>query len=142
MRFVYAVAPHHPLAKAHEPLADTDLLKHRGIVVADSVQSGATQSFGLLEGQDTLTVSSLSAKLDAQLRGMGAGFLPEPIARPYLNTGRLVERRVERCTRVAQLSYAWRADGSPGKALDWWLEQLQNPVTRRALLEHHGQRVE
>ncbi len=142
VRFVYAVAPHHPLAKAHEPLADTDLLKHRGIVVADSVQSGATQSFGLLEGQDTLTVSSLSAKLDAQLRGMGAGFLPEPIARPYLNTGRLVERRVERCTRVAQLSYAWRADGSPGKALDWWLEQLQNPVTRRALLEHRGQRVE
>ena len=106
------------------------------------MQSGITQSFGLLEGQDTLTVSSLAAKLDAQLRGLGAGFLPEPIARPYLATGRLVERRVERCTRVAQLNYAWRADGNPGKALEWWLEQLQSPKTRRALLEQHGQRVE
>ena len=138
VRFVYAVAPHHPLAKAHEPLSDVDLLKYRGIVVADSVQSGVTHSFGLLEGQDTLTVSSVAAKLDAQVRGLGAGFLPEPLARPYLATGRLVERRVERCTRVAQLTYAWRADGNPGKALEWWLEQLQSPATRRALLEQHG----
>ena len=45
-------------------------------------------------------------------------------------------------TRVAQLSYAWRADGNPGKALQWWLDQLQSPITRRALLEQHGQRVE
>ena len=138
VRFVYAVAPHHPLAKAPEPLADVDLLKHRGIVVADSVQSGITQSFGLLEGQDTLTVSSVAAKLDAQVRGLGAGFLPEPLARPYLTTGRLVERRVERSTRTAQLTYAWRADGNPGKALEWWLQQLESPATRRALLEQHG----
>ena len=34
--------------------------------------------------------------------------------------------------------YAWRADGNPGKALEWWLEQLKSPVTRRALLEQHG----
>ena len=74
-------------------------------------------------------------KLDAHLRGLGAGFLPEPIARPYVSTGRLVARRVERSTRVAQLSYAWRANASPGKALSWWLEQLERPITRRALLE-------
>ena len=138
VRFVYAVAPHHPLARAEEPLSDVELLKHRGIVVADSVQNGTTQSFGLLMGQETFTVSSLTTKLDAHLRGLGAGFLPEPIARPYLSTGRLVARRVERSTRIAQLSYAWRASASPGKALSWWLEQLERPITRRALLEQHG----
>ena len=135
---MYAVAPHHPLARAEEPLSDEELLKHRGIVVADSVQNGTTQSFGLLSGQETFTVSSLTTKLDAHLRGLGAGFLPEPIARPYLSTGRLVARRVERSTRIAQLSYAWRASASPGKALSWWLEQLERPITRRALLEQHG----
>lgn len=138
VRFVYAVAPHHPLARAEEPLSDEELLKHRGIVVADSVQNGTTQSFGLLMGQETFTVSSLTTKLDAHLRGLGAGFLPEPIARPYLSTGRLVARRVERSTRIVQLSYAWRASASPGKALSWWLEQLERPITRRALLEQHG----
>ena len=138
VRFVYAVAPHHPLASAPEPLSDEELLKHRGVVVADSVQSGLPQSFGLLEGQDTLTVSSLRSKLDAHLRGLGAGFLPEPMARPYIATGRLVTRRVERSTRVATLSYAWRANANPGKALHWWLTQLESAVTRRALLEQHG----
>ena len=138
VRFVYAVAPHHPLAEADEPLSDLDLVRHRGIVVADSVQTGTTQSFGLIEGQETFTVSSLRTKLDAHLRGLGAGFLPEPIARPYLATGRLVARRVERHSRVAQFSYAWRSNANPGRALTWWLEQLDRPITRRALLEQHG----
>ena len=138
VRFVYAVAPHHPLAQAEEPLSDQQLLQHRAVVVADSVQQGATQSLGLLAGQETFTVSSLAAKLDAQLRGLGAGFLPEPVARPYLATGRLVARQVERSARTTALSYAWRASSPPGQALGWWLQRLARPITRRALLEQHG----
>ena len=137
VRFVYAVAPTHPLARAPEPLSDGELLRHRGVVVADSAPGGLTQSFGLLEGQETLTVSSLQAKLDAHLRGLGAGFLPEPIARPWLAAGQLVARRVQRSTRIATLNYAWRST-APGKALAWWLERLERPITRRALLEQHG----
>src|ERR1700712_1258570 len=34
--FVFAVAPHHPLAAASEPLADTELIHHRAVAVADS----------------------------------------------------------------------------------------------------------
>ena len=138
VRFVYAVSPTHPLARAPEPLSDSELLRHRGIVVADSVENGLTQSFGLLAGQETLTVSSLQAKLDAHLRGLGAGFLPEPMARPWLAAGKLVARRVERSTRIASLSYAWRANSVPGKALAWWLDRLERPVTRRALLEQQS----
>ncbi|MET4578975.1 LysR family transcriptional regulator [Ottowia thiooxydans] len=137
VRFVYAVAPHHPLAALPEPLSDAELQKHRAIVVSDSTQSATTQSFGLLEGQDSFVVGSIAAKLDAQLRGLGAGFLAEPMARPYLQTGRLIARQVERSTREISLSYAWRASGSPGKALAWWLEQLERPITRHALLEQH-----
>ncbi len=137
VRFVYAVAPTHPLARAPEPLTDSELLRHRGIVVANSVQNGLTQSFGLLAGQEALTVSSLQAKLDAHLRGLGAGFLPEPMARPWLAAGKLVARRVERSTRIASLTYAWRANAVPGKALAWWLDRLERPITRRALLEQH-----
>lgn len=137
VRFVYAVAPHHPLASMPEPLSDAELQKHRVVVVADSTHSSVTQSFGLLEGQDSFVVSSVAAKLDAQLRGLGTGFLAEPIARPYLETGRLVARQVERSTRELSLSYAWRASGTPGKALAWWLQQLERPITRRALLEQH-----
>jgi len=135
--FVFAVAPHHPLAAMKEPLKDDLLQKHRAIAVADSVQQGIAITRGLLAGQDVLTLPTMRAKLDAQLRGLGAGFVPEPMARPYLDTGRLVAKEVQRGSRLVRLSYAWRNADSPGRALQWWLEQLQSPATRRALLEQH-----
>ena len=135
VRFVYAIAPTHPLASVPEPLSDSVLLQHRAVVVADSAPGSATLSFGLLAGQEALTVASLQAKLDAHLRGLGVGFLPEPLARASLASGQLVARRVERSTRTATLHYAWPAQAAPGKALSWWLHQLERPVTRRALLD-------
>jgi len=135
--FVFVVAPHHPLAAGDGVLGDDDLRRHRAIAVADSVQRGGAVSVSLLGGQDVFTVPTMQAKLDAQLRGLGSGFLPEPMARPYIETGRLVVRRVARAPLVAHPRYAWRATGRPGRALQWWLDQLQSPVTRRALLERH-----
>jgi DNA-binding transcriptional LysR family regulator len=138
--FVYAVAPHHPLATAQEPIPDEVLLKHRAVAVSDSAQQRAgVLTMGLLSGQDVFTVSTIRAKLDAQLRGLGGGFLPEPLARPYVESGRLVVRDVQRPTRRIRMSYAWRHGGNPGpgRALQWWLAQLERPGTRQALLERH-----
>ena len=137
INFVYAVAPHHPLAKAAEPITDEMMRQHRVVAVADSVQRGAGMSIGLLGGQDVFTVPGMLAKLDAQIRGIGGGFLPEYLARPHINTGRLVEKSVVRTPRVVRASYAWRIStgAKPGRALHWWLKQLENPKTRSALLE-------
>jgi molybdate transport repressor ModE-like protein len=135
--FVYAVAPHHPLATAKEPLKDETMRKHRAVAVADSVQQGVALTRGLLEGQDVLTLPTMRAKLDAQLRGLGGGFVPEPMARPYVETGRLVVKEVQRSSRTVPLRYAWRASTSPGRSLQWWLGQLESEATRRALLERH-----
>jgi DNA-binding transcriptional LysR family regulator len=81
----------------------------------------------------------MQAKIRVQLRGLGGGFLPESMVRPYLESGRLVARRVARPERVVGIHYAWGGPGftAPGRALTWWLEQLQSPATRRALLENH-----
>jgi molybdate transport repressor ModE-like protein len=135
--FVFAVAPHHPLAKAKAPITDEMRMKHRAIAVADSVQQGTALTYGLLAGQDVLTVGTMRAKVDAQLRGLGAGFVPEPMARPYIEQGTLVVKEAARSARIVRLSYAWRASASPGRALQWWLKQLESPATRRALLTRH-----
>ena len=132
-KFVYAVAPHHPLAHTPEPISDTMMQAHRVVAVADSVQRGSGMTIGLLGGQDVFTVPGMLAKLDAQMRGLGAGFLPEYLARPYIEAGRLVEKKVSQRPRVVRVSYAWRA--ADGKALQWWLSQLDRPKTRSALLE-------
>jgi DNA-binding transcriptional LysR family regulator len=139
VHFVFAMAPHHPLAKMPEPLSDEIIRQHRAVAVADTVQRGSGLTIGLLAGQDVFTVSGMPAKLDAEIRGLGVGFLPSCLAQPYLDSGRLVARRVERSERQIQVSYAWRKSGKPGqgRALQWWLEQLKSPVTREALLGAH-----
>lgn len=136
--FIYVVAPHHPLASVPEPITDATLLQHRAVAVADSASRGGA-TMGLLGGQDVLTVDTMQAKVQVQLRGLGGGFLPEPMVRPYLEAGRLVARRVARPERSIRMHYAWGGPGftAPGRALQWWLTQLQSPATRRALLENH-----
>lgn len=136
LHFVYAVSPNHPLADAAEPLSDATLQQYRAVAVADSIQRGVGLTFGILGGQDVFTVPTMDAKLDAQLRGLGAGFLPESMARPYIQTGRLVQKNVVRPERVVRVAYAWRTGAASiqGRALQWWLAQLERETTRAALL--------
>lgn len=138
LQFVLCVAPHHPLASEKAPLSDELLLKHRAIAVADSVRHGTAVTFGLLAGQDVLTVPTMAAKLDAQLRGLGVGFVPEPMARAHVERGTLVAKEVQRSARIPRMSYGWRKAPAPGLGLQWWLKQLEGAATRRALLERHA----
>jgi DNA-binding transcriptional LysR family regulator len=141
LAFVFCVAPHHALAAATEPLPDAELVHHRAVAVGDTAQRLTPMTVNLLPGQDVLTVPSSRAKLEAQLRGLGCGFIPEPLARPHVAAGRLAVKRTERTSPTASMSYAWRAERSPlgiGKALAWWLQQLESPKTRQALLERHA----
>jgi len=48
-----------------------------------------------LGGQDVFTVPDMPSKLEAQLRGLGGGFLPESLARPYIDSGMLVTKAVQ-----------------------------------------------
>ena len=137
--FVYAVAPHHPLASAPEPLKDEWIRQHRAVAVADTIARGNGMTMGLLGGQDVFTVATMKDKLDVQLRGLGSGFVPECMARAYIETGRLVVKKMERPQRIVRVNYAWRSltKADHGRALTWWLAQLESPATRAALLERH-----
>lgn len=145
--FVFAVAPHHPLAASPEPLADALIGQHRVAAVADTTQRGSGMTIGLLSGQDVLTVPTMQHKIHAQLRGIACGYLPLPLAQPHVDAGRLVLKETQRGPRVANLGYAWRSPASQtnapsgstaqGKALQWWLDQLSHEHTRHALLHHH-----
>jgi DNA-binding transcriptional LysR family regulator len=126
-------------------------MPHRVVAVADSVQRGRGVTVGLMGGQDIFTVPNMTAKLEAQLRGLGGGFLPEFLARPHIDAGRLVEKKVvhsitdklestDSAYRKVDLSYAWMGAPQPddtghGQALQWWLTQLGTATTRRALLQ-------
>jgi DNA-binding transcriptional LysR family regulator len=149
IEFVYVCAPHHPLATRPEPLTDADVYPQRGIAVADSAQRLAPLTVNLLPGQDVLTVTSMEDKREALLMGLGAGFLPEPIVRDDIAAGRLVAKDVKRERRLAQMHYGWRSAAAPqprraphGLALKWWLDQLESPATRLALLTRQSPHVD
>jgi len=131
--FVFAVAPHHPLAKLDEPLQDEAIRPHRVVALADSVERGGGMTVSILPGQDVFTVSDMRAKIDAQVRGLGVGFLPLTFARPYIENGSLVRKQLHRPEHLLQFAYAWKGRAA-GRALSWWLEQLGSSVTRAALL--------
>jgi DNA-binding transcriptional LysR family regulator len=78
------------------------------------------------------------------MRCLGIGFVPEPQVREQVRLGRLVVKRVQRAGQVAQFGYAWRAAATSqprkapqGLALQWWLQQLESPATRCALLARY-----
>jgi DNA-binding transcriptional LysR family regulator len=147
--FVFAMAPHHPLAAVTTPITDAQLISQRAVAVADSAQRLTPLTVNLLPGQDVLTVSSMQLKIEALLRCMGCGFVPEPMVREHVAAGRLVLKTMQRTVRSPQIGYAWRtpdanAPGAArkpklGLALRWWLNQLDSPATRAALLERHAQ---
>ena len=147
--FVFAVAPQHALASAAGPLSDAQILLHRAVAVADSAQRADPVTLNLLPGQDVLTVPTLAAKIEALLRGLGCGFVPEPMVREHLRSGRLVTPAVQRPPLSARFGYAWRSAATPqlrkaphGLALQWWLQQLDSAATRSALLQRHGSQTD
>lgn len=133
--FLFVVAPDHPLADVSDAITDELLMPYRMIALADSAQQMTPMTIGLLPGQDVLTVPSMALKIEAHIRGLGCGYLPEPLIRGELKTGRLVEKLRMPQRRPAHLSYAWRVGGrEPGPAQRWWLERLDKPRTQNALI--------
>lgn len=129
--FIFAVAPHHPLAEAPQPLTPAAIARYRAVVAADSSRRIAPRSGGVQPGQEMLVVPTLAAKLAAQISGLGVGFLPETLARPCIAAGQLVECAVEQPREPTQLHVAWRA-GEEGRAQRWFRERILAEPSLRA----------
>ncbi|MBV8667361.1 MAG: LysR family transcriptional regulator [Burkholderiaceae bacterium] len=122
--FVFAVAPSHPLAQVKHALGKNDLLEHRAIAGADSARQLPPRTVGLLFGQDMLTVSDMRTKFEFQCAGLGFGFLPEAWARPAIERGLLVEKKVKEPKADETFYVAWRSVDD-GAALRWWVERVR-----------------
>jgi DNA-binding transcriptional LysR family regulator len=136
---LFAVAPGHPLADAPEPLPEAAIATHRSVVAADSSRKLAPRSVGTLDGQETLIVPDLAAKLAAQVAGLGCGWLPGHLVADAIPTGRLVVKATEVPRRDARVQLVWR-DARPGKALAWWIDAVMATDWRFLALGVHRDR--
>jgi DNA-binding transcriptional LysR family regulator len=129
---VFAVAPSHPLAALPSPLSHAEIRRHRQIVVGDTSQELTPRTTGLVGAANVLTVPTMAAKIQAQLAGLGCGYLPRARIADALAGGQLVVKETDQGARRSTLSFAWRQDAR-GKAVAWWIETLRNSATRAAL---------
>jgi DNA-binding transcriptional LysR family regulator len=127
LEFVFAVAPHHPLASLPEPLNNHDIIQYRAVAAADSSRNLPPRTSGILSGQDVLTVSDMRGKLEAQLAGLGVGYLPIKMAQQHTKQGQLVIKQVAEPRAVGPSYLAWsnQRNSSMGKAQQWMLKRLQ-----------------
>ncbi|VGP74251.1 putative HTH-type transcriptional regulator YahB [Klebsiella quasipneumoniae subsp. similipneumoniae] len=117
------VAPAHPLAGAETPLSNKQLSQHRAVVIRDSARYCHPLNSNLLDEQPQIGVDDFASKVELLCAGLGCGFLPRHIARPWLEKGCLVEKSVAGW-REKDITYmAWRS-GNDGLAQRWWREAL------------------
>lgn len=131
----FAVAADHPLAKMEEPISSDEILQYRAVAVADSSRELPPRSVGLLTGQQVLTVPDMQSKLDAQIQGLGVGYLPRHWMNEAINHKQLVVKSVQGVANTPRLYVVWRSDNH-GKALQWFIEQLRKPTIQDHLF--HG----
>lgn len=134
MDWVFAVAPCHPLARVEGALARDVIQAHRAVVVADSSRENQGRGYGMLNGQRTLAVPGMRAKIHAQCLGLGVGWVPRKRVATLLQRGDLIEKRTVDPREPNIMYVAWHGDRE-GRALTWWLERLRDARLASALLD-------
>ncbi|MDI6935899.1 LysR substrate-binding domain-containing protein, partial [Serratia sp. Se-PFBMAAmG] len=108
---------------APEPLLREQIRQYRAVTVHDSSRHSAGIDLRVLDEQKTLSVHDFPAKLQAQLDGLGCGYLPLYLAKPHLESGALVARQLDSECRRDMAYLAWN-EPACGNAATWWGERL------------------
>lgn len=115
--WLFVIAPNHPLALNDENTISEDWLRRYPAINIDDTSRTLTRRVAwLLPGQKEIKVPDISTKLECHLKGLGVGFLPANLCQPWIDSGHLITRKVERSRQPSQLSLAWKT-GSSGKVI-------------------------
>lgn len=133
IEFVFLVSANHPLASIESKITNKMISQYNSIAVADSSRSFKPRTSGILPEQRTLTVSTFEEKIETMLHGFGVGYLPLTIAQPYINSGELIIKKVDKLKSIAMLSSAWRPS-QVGKGMQWFIDKLSNETITNKVL--------
>lgn len=120
---VFVVAPDHPLALSESALTNEQLCLHRAVIISDSARNCQPIHTNQMDEQPQIRVDDFHSKVTLLRAGLGCGFLPRHIARPWLENGELVEKNVLSFQEKDVAYMAWR-NHSDGMAQRWWLDAL------------------
>ncbi|MCU4676239.1 LysR family transcriptional regulator [Catenovulum sp. 2E275] len=124
IEFAFAVANNHPLADFIGLVEAEHIKQYPSIIVTDSSRTLPGRSTGLFDSKQTIKVSNMQSKIQAQIQGVGIGFLPLHLIKNQLNNGELIAKACA-IPRPPMPVYFAMLKGKQGKAVQWFSQQLK-----------------
>jgi DNA-binding transcriptional LysR family regulator len=127
------VSPQHPLATHRAPIPTTVLAEHIQLVHIDPADVSQSQA-PVIRSARFWRLSHLGAKLAFLRAGLGYGGLPLHLIEADLESGTLVQIRLEdepSESFVIAMSAIYRTDNPPGPAGRWFIDHLKQEVSQR-----------
>ncbi|AZS51455.1 HTH-type transcriptional activator AllS [Entomomonas moraniae] len=131
INWIFVVSPHHPLASVDGVLREDQLRPYPAINVDDTAHHLPKRTAWLLTRQHEIKVPDLHTKLECHLNGVGVGFLPKNLCQPYIDSGRLIPKKVYRARHGSPLSLAWN-ESRKGPVVDYLINlfKSENPAVK------------
>lgn len=120
----FAVARNHPLVQLKRPVEEADVQNYRAVVVRDSSRSLPPLTRHVFDKQAMIRVDTVAQKIDAQMEGIGVGFLPRHRIEEHLQSGDLVALPMLEPIPDSSLNLVWRANDK-GRAMRWFVERIR-----------------
>ncbi|PIJ50159.1 LysR family transcriptional regulator [Erwinia sp. OLTSP20] len=118
VRWVFAIAPDHPLASLPEPLAESQLRLYPTIMVEDTAYTLNKKVGWLLHGQEPILVPDFDTKYLCQSLGEGIGFVPDFMVDGPNDRPQLVARKVRNPRQDSHMLLATQ-NSATGQVTQW-----------------------
>ncbi|WP_299002209.1 DNA-binding transcriptional activator PunR [uncultured Shewanella sp.] len=123
IEWAFLVSNHHPLAPITRPLQDDEMRPYPSICLEDTSREIPKRMTWLLENQRRLVVPDWIRAINCFREGLGIGYMPMHFAAPFIKTGALIEKQLERPKAPSPCCLAWNASNQ-SPAMAWVLDYL------------------
>ncbi|MCW3481274.1 DNA-binding transcriptional activator PunR [Neisseriaceae bacterium JH1-16] len=123
IEWAFLVSPDHPLAGIETALQPEELQPFPSICLEDTAVTIPRRTTWLLPRQRRLVVPDWTRAIHCFTEGLGIGYLPTHLARPLIEAGALVEKRIAEPKAASPCCVAWHGDRT-SPALAWVIDYL------------------
>ncbi|CAB3785925.1 putative HTH-type transcriptional regulator YahB [Paraburkholderia caffeinitolerans] len=123
IEWAFLASPHHPLGDVQAPLSTELLATFPSICLEDTAREIPRRDTWLLPNQRRLVVPDWQRAINCFVEGLGIGYMPVHLARPFIESGRLVEKTICNPKTPSPCCVAWHSQKIP-PVLSWVLDYL------------------
>lgn len=119
----FLVGKNHPLNTIDRTLTEDDLWRYPAISLEDTAVSMPKRPSWLIEKQRRLVVPDWIRAINCLAEGLGIGFMPRHLAKPFIDNGILLEKSIDYHPNLNQCCLAWNTEKN-SQAIHWVLDYL------------------